>query len=74
MREKIETYSELLKEKLFYLNDHLRNTLLNVRSKIYDLEDLRILSYIRGGSYNSETSYDLEEFSKVQKKNRNKLK
>lgn len=31
MREKIETYSELLKERLFLLNDNLRNTLLGVR-------------------------------------------
>ena len=50
MRGKLETYSELLKDRLFYLNDNLRSVLLQVRSKIYDLEDLRIVSYDKGGS------------------------
>jgi len=43
------------------LNDNLRDTLLAVRSKIFDLEDLRILNYgAQSASYNSDTSYDLE--------------
>jgi len=32
------------------------------------------LSYQKGGAYQSETTYSLDEFSKIQKKNRNKIK
>ena len=74
MKEKISTYSEFLKEKLFLLNPHLRSTLLNVREKIFKLEDLRILTYGNQGSYGTDTTYELEEFAKVQKRNRHKIK
>jgi hypothetical protein len=51
MKEKIQTYSELLKERLFLLNPNLRTTLLNVRENIFKLEDLRILTYGSQGTY-----------------------
>lgn len=56
------------------MNPNLRSTLLSVREKIFQLEDLRILTYTNQKSYGGDTTYELDEFSKVQKRNRNKIK
>ena len=50
LREKIAIYSDALKEKLFFLNDNLRNVILNVKKNISDLEDMRIIGFSSGGS------------------------
>jgi hypothetical protein len=45
MKEKVFLISEQLKDKLFFLNDNLRNVMLKVKEKVGALEELRILNY-----------------------------
>ena len=74
LREKIAIVSESLKEKLFFLNDSLRTSLLSIRSNIADVEDLRIISYQKGQFMDNDRTVSLDAFSRTQKKNREKIK
>ena len=56
------------------MNDNLRDVILNVRENIYNLEDLRIVSFQSNTSMQEESTYTLDKFRKMQSKNRNRIK
>lgn len=47
--------------------------MLNVKENVSKLEELRIISYSEN-SYDNQTTYSLDKFSKIQRKNRQKIK
>ncbi len=73
MKEKVFLISEQLKEKLFFLNENLRFVMLNVKQQVGNLEELKILAYSEN-SYDSESTYNLEKFAKIQRRNKQKIK
>lgn len=73
MKEKVFLISEQLKEKLFFLNENLRSVMLNVKQQVSNLEEVKILASSES-SYDSESTYNLEKFAKIQRRNRQKIK